>query len=88
MDGPSLKRTPDFQRLCWQCRRGMLELDELLQGFMERRYAMLLPHHRQAFESLLRCPDQLLLEYLLGRAVPFDKDVAHVVSAIRDAVEP
>jgi hypothetical protein len=28
-------------RLAWQCRRGMRELDVLLNGFLKRRYARL-----------------------------------------------
>ncbi len=84
----SVMQTRDFQRLYWQCRRGMLELDALLQGFMDRRYAELDAVQRTALETLLACSDPLLLEYLMGRAVPFDKDVADVVVQIRNAVEP
>lgn len=86
-DAPVI-RSRDFQRLYWQCRRGMLELDALLQGFMVRHYDTLDAGQRKALETLLASPDPLLLEYLMGRAVPFDKDVADVVSRIRNAVEP
>ncbi len=86
--GASEERGRDFHRLYWQCRRGMLELDALLLGFMDRHYASLDAERRQALEKLLGFPDPLLLEYLMGRAVPFDKDVADVVARIRHAVEP
>lgn len=88
MSDTSVMQTRDFQRLYWQCRRGMLELDALLQGFMNRRYGELDAVQRTALETLLACPDPLLLEYLMGRTVPFDKDVADVVVQIRNAVEP
>ncbi|HHH49008.1 MAG TPA: succinate dehydrogenase assembly factor 2 [Gammaproteobacteria bacterium] len=72
-------------RLRWQCRRGMRELDELLQGFLERGYAQLDESQRLAFERLLGTQDNLLLEYLMGRSVPKDSGTADVVAKIRHA---
>jgi len=77
----------NFSRLSWQCRRGLLELDLLLQGFMERCYNNLSDSDKASFETLLKSPDQLLLDYLLGGTVPFDKDVANVVKQIRLAAQ-
>ena len=75
-------------RLKWQCRRGMLELDLMLQTFMEKQFAGLSNTQLQAFEELLAYPDQLLLEYLMGQTVPFNKEVADVAKQIRDAAGP
>jgi antitoxin CptB len=72
-------------RIYWQCRRGMLELDALLQGFLAQAYSELDGQQRQVFEALLTCPDNLLLEYLMGRTVPMDPDTADVVNKIRQA---
>ncbi|NOX75943.1 MAG: succinate dehydrogenase assembly factor 2 [Gammaproteobacteria bacterium] len=72
-------------RIYWQCRRGMLELDELLQGFLDHTYDGLDTHEQASFEKLLRCHDNLLLEYLMGRTVPEDSDTAHVVKKIRES---
>ncbi|HEY5604746.1 MAG TPA: succinate dehydrogenase assembly factor 2, partial [Gammaproteobacteria bacterium] len=52
-------------RLYWQCRRGMLELDSLLQDFFRRQFDTLTAPQRSAFELLLQSPDDLLLEYLM-----------------------
>lgn len=79
--------TDEFKsRLYWQCRRGMLELDELLQGFFRQSYETLSPQQRKSFESLLKSPDDLLLEYLMGRTVPVDAGIADVVAMIRQSV--
>lgn len=75
----------DMNRLRWQCRRGMRELDLLLLRFLERDYGGLDGGGIAAFERLLECPDTLLLEWLLGRQTPSDKDVADVVRRIRTA---
>ena len=41
-------------RLLWQCRRGMLELDAMLQAFMDKSYDGLDDAQQHAFEILLR----------------------------------
>jgi antitoxin CptB len=74
----------DNRRLAWQCRRGMRELDELLLGFLARGHAGLDADGRAAFDALLTYPDAVLLELLMGRMTPADKDTADIVRAIRD----
>ena len=76
---------PQRARLAWQCRRGMLELDLLLQAFLDRCYDALPPQQQRAFERLLTYPDQLLLEYAMGRRLPADPELAHVVTCLRAA---
>ena len=63
----------------------MLELDELLQGFLRQRFDQLTDTELSTFETLLQCPDALLLEYFLGQTVPVDAHMAHVVKQIRQS---
>jgi len=70
-------------RLYWQCRRGMLELDYMLRGFLEASYDCLNTEELETMENLLTYPDPVLLEWLMGRMIPFDKDVASLVERIR-----
>ena len=72
-------------RLRWQCRRGMLELDLLLQPFVEKNYTRLSETSQAAFRELLNYPDQELQEILLGNKVPGNKEVADVTNKIRKA---
>ena len=74
---------PSAERLAWQCRRGMSELDLLLQQFLDCSYPTLSINEQMEFVHLLEYPDQLLLEYLLGRMVPSDPALALLVSRIR-----
>jgi antitoxin CptB len=79
----------DLARLAWRCRRGMLELDWLLQGFLEGgHYQKLSPQDQAVFVDLLECTDAVLLEYLLGRMTPADPALANVVREIRRAAAP
>lgn len=77
----------DRPRLYWQCRRGMLELDILLQGFLDTKFDALVVAEQHAFVELLDYPDAILLEYMLGRMIPSDPRIANVVTQIRTPVE-
>jgi hypothetical protein len=46
-------------RLKWRCRRGLLELDLILQGFLERRFARLDAAEKALFGELLDTPDPI-----------------------------
>jgi antitoxin CptB len=70
-------------RLYWQCRRGMRELDIVLQDFMESCYESMSDADIRTFQDLLNYPDALLLEYVMGRMQPSDRALADVVSRIR-----
>jgi antitoxin CptB len=70
-------------RIAWQCRRGMRELDELLGAFLRSRFTDLDNADRQTFNRLLDYPDAVLLELLMGRMQPADSDVARLVNDIR-----
>lgn len=74
----------EADRLKWQCRRGMLELDHLLLPFLEKKFDCLSIEAQTTFKQLLEIPDNLLLEILLGRTIPFDKDTANVARQIRE----
>jgi antitoxin CptB len=80
--------TATRNRLVWQCRRGMRELDELLHGFLEQRLAALDPTQLALFATLLEYPDAVLLELLMGRMRPADTDVADIVQEIRATARP
>jgi succinate dehydrogenase flavin-adding protein (antitoxin of CptAB toxin-antitoxin module) len=66
----------------------MRELDVLLLGFLDREYATLDDAGRKTFEEVLSYPDTLLLKILMGRIIPADKDVADVVTRIRNTAAP
>jgi antitoxin CptB len=74
-----------LQRLRWQCRRGMLELDLLLTGFLETGYQDLDEKAQRAFVRLLGYQDQILHDWLIGQAVAADRELRDLVTRIRDA---
>lgn len=52
-------------KLRWRCRRGTLELDFLLQRYLDRAYSIAAPEEQQLFIELLALEDNLLIAYLL-----------------------
>ncbi|HTX24981.1 MAG TPA: succinate dehydrogenase assembly factor 2, partial [Steroidobacteraceae bacterium] len=67
----------------WRCRRGMKELDVLLERFVAERYAHCSPAGRDAFERLLEQSDPELVSWLLGQARPDDLALAEAVRLLR-----
>lgn len=77
-----------MNRLRWQCRRGLRELDLLLQQFLDAQTDRLDAHTTAAVLRLLEYPDAVLLEWLLGRQIPSDMEVAALVQRIRSSPAP
>jgi len=75
----------ELARMRWKCRRGMLELDLLLRDFLDSGYQDLDEAGQQLLDRVLDYPDAVLLEWLMGRIRPTDKDVAQLVDKIRSA---
>jgi antitoxin CptB len=67
----------------WQCRRGMLELDLLLNNFVDKKVATLTQQEKDSFELLLSYPDQTLLDLLLGNSVSSDSSISALVLQIQ-----
>ncbi len=62
------KRNLSKRRLQWQCRRGMLELDLLLNRFFQQQYDKLTTQQQHDFEALLRVSDAELYAWFMQQA--------------------
>lgn len=74
---------PDGERLRWQCRRGLLELDYLLEAFLDTLYPTLPDADKALFIRLLACPDPDLQAWLIGEVMPDDPALLPVVQQLR-----
>jgi antitoxin CptB len=70
-------------RLLWRCRRGMKELDVLLERFAREALPGAAAAERAAFERLLGLPDPLLAGYLLGEDRPGEPELTQLTKRIR-----
>jgi antitoxin CptB len=55
------------RRLLWRCRRGMKELDVLLERYARTVLPKASPEQRAQFARFLELPDPVLVDYLLGQ---------------------
>jgi succinate dehydrogenase flavin-adding protein (antitoxin of CptAB toxin-antitoxin module) len=73
----------DVDRIKWHCRRGLLELDLLLERFLERRLDGLSEFQIAVFEELLAYEDNDLLDLVMGRAEPVNAQLTDVLALMR-----
>ena len=74
----------DMNRLRWQCRRGLLELDLVLGRFLDKYYGALDAAEAAAFQALLREEDAVLWG-LISQAGPAGCGVSgRVLSLLRE----
>ena len=57
----------ELDRVRWRCRRGMLELDIVLQRFVNKHYAQLNENELQQFDTLLNLPDNDLWDMITAK---------------------
>jgi antitoxin CptB len=73
----------ELDRIRWHCRRGLLELDLLLAGFLERDLHQLNPQQLEILKELLDLPDNDLLDLVMGRAELSDPHCRPVLEMMR-----
>ena len=71
-------------RLAWHCRRGMLELDLILQDFLKNKLETLTDEQISSFDLLLNCTDPELFAWFMGYEHPEDKQFHEIIALIRN----
>lgn len=70
-------------RLRWACRRTLQVLDRPLGTFLTDCYSDLQMGEQFAFERLLNCKDQDILDWLIGNRQPVDMSIRAIVDKVR-----
>lgn len=73
----------DKKRLRWQCRRGMLELEIVLNDFLEYHYDELSEDKKHMFVDLLTLIDPLLYDYLMGTQIAEKQAHRDIINIIK-----
>ena len=84
----SMPETAQDARLRWRCRRGMLELDLILNEFLDKGYDCLDNEQKALLDQMLDYPDQLLFDLFLGHMNSSDMEVTKLVTQIRKTLKP
>jgi len=72
---------PSIGQLRWRTRRGLRELDLMLQRYLGEHYPSASAADQAAFVQLLEQSDADILDWMLGRSEP-PPDLANVVAAL------
>jgi antitoxin CptB len=71
------------RRLAWRCRRGMLELDIILQKFVNEQFGSLHMDELQVFDELLDLPDNDFWELIRNTEPAEDESLQSVLTKLR-----
>lgn len=71
-------------RILWRCRRGIREMDLLLQCFVERHYDQLSTDEKKVFAELLDLPDPDIMDWIMGRGDPPPDSFLSIIEIIRN----
>ncbi len=80
----TLLDTEEWNRLRWQCRRGLLELDLVLERFLEKHRSQLHGERLSSFQTLLTYTDDELWDLVGARTKCREARFAEVVQWMRD----
>ncbi len=75
----------DRDRIRWHCRRGLLELDLVLERFVTSRLETLSIGEIEVFKELLAYEDNDLLDMVMGRAEPVNTQLSAVLEMMRSS---
>lgn len=70
------------RRYAWQCRRGLLEVDVVVNGYLDDHFLADSEANQSRFGRLLAYPDPDLFEWFTGRSLPEDEEMAAYVRHI------
>jgi antitoxin CptB len=71
------------RRLAWRCRRGMLELDIILQQFVREQFVSLTLAEMQVFDDMLALPDNDFWEKIRDKTPVADANLQQVLIKLR-----
>lgn len=70
-------------RLLWRCRRGIKEMDILLESFMEKYYPDLAESDKKIFETLLDEADPDIMNWIMGRTIPENRAYQPIIELLQ-----
>lgn len=74
----------ELRRLRWRSRRGMRELDQLFERYLDRCWAQDPDDARAVFLRLLDSEDDKLWRWFMGYEAAADVEIASLIQRIRD----
>ena len=77
-----MQRKKMDNRIKWACRRGMLELDLILEAYLEKKYPLASVAEQSLFVRFLKETDQDLFDWLFKKRFPEDPEFQKMVDIL------
>ena len=74
----------DPKQLVWRCRRGVRELDVLLDRYLKTQYLQLDTVQKEAFERLLEVQDPIIMDWLFAKSQPKDMEMLNIINQLKE----
>tara|TARA_R110000782_G_scaffold186176_9_gene276416 strand:- start:3817 stop:4065 length:249 start_codon:yes stop_codon:yes gene_type:complete len=75
----------EHSRLLWRCRRGIREMDIVLQDFLNQSYNTLSDTDKNSFSQLLDEADLDILNWIMGKDIPENDGIKNIITLIRQS---
>lgn len=72
-------------RLLWRCRRGIREMDIVLQTFLNQSYDTLSDTDKKSFAQLLDEADLDILDWIMRKGEPENDGIKNIITLIRQS---
>jgi len=77
----------DRNRVRWLCRRGMKELDLVINRYFESDYDSLSEQEQTEFKNFLNLEDPEIFSWIMGRTTPENPLYAGIVSKLQNTFD-
>ena len=84
MDTQAAEEAALLRKVKWKCRRGMRELDRIMERYLERRWGVAPTAEREQFLALLDVEDDKLFQWFMGYEPCTDERYASIVKTVGD----
>ena len=75
-------------KLRWQCRRGIKEVEIVLNPYFENHFNLSIAREQALFVQLLACQDADLFEWFTYRAKPSEPELVEIVELVLGKLAP
>ena len=77
----------DRNRVRWLCRRGMKELDLVINRFFESNYDSLTEQEQFEFKDFLNVEDPVIFSWIMGRTSPEKDSHAAIIDKLQNTFD-
>lgn len=87
MINAEIMKDAEQRRLAWRCRRGMLELDIVLQRFVSQQFGGLTLDEMHHFDAMLDLPDNEFWDLIQGIKTQTNQSVQQVLNKLKISLQ-